>query len=107
MSKQRKSYSNQCKSDAVKLITDQGYNASETAQSLGIHNGILRHWKKQLDSEPSDAFPENGKTSPEKAELMNLRKEVKRLKMERERLKKAAAFFAKESMQYTALSDSK
>ncbi len=79
-------------------MTEQGYNVAEAARSLGIHNGVLRRWKKQLGSDQSDAFPGNGKMTPEKQELIKLRQEVKQLKMEKEILKKATAFFAKESM---------
>ena len=98
MGKKRKNYSKQFKLDAVKLVTEQGYKVSEAARSLGIHDGSLRRWKKQLESGQSNPFPGNGKMSPEKEELMKLRRENKRLKMEKEILKKAAAFFAKESM---------
>lgn len=98
MTKKRKQYSKQFKIDAVKLITEQGYKVSEAARSLGIHEGVLRRWKNQLITDDEQAFPGHGKMSPEKEELIRLRKENKRLKMEKEILKKAAAFFAKESM---------
>jgi transposase len=98
MTKKRKIYSKQFKIDAVKLITEQGYKVTEAARSLGIHDGVLRRWKTQLESDQTHPFPGNGKMSPEKEELIKLRKENKRLKMEKEILKKAAAFFAKESM---------
>lgn len=98
MTNKRKQYSKQFKIDAVKLITEQGYKVSEAARSLGIHEGVLRRWKSQLVADDTQAFPGHGKMSPEKEELIQLRKEVKKLKMEKEILKKAAAFFAKESM---------
>jgi|APSaa5957512622_1039677.scaffolds.fasta_scaffold69293_1 transposase len=98
MTEKRKKYSKQFKIDAVQLVTEQGYNASEAARSLGINAGVLRRWKKQLLSGDEHNFPGNGKMSPEKEELIKLRKEVKQLKMEKEILKKATAFFAKESM---------
>jgi len=98
MTAKRKRYSKQFKIDAVKLVTEQGYKVSEAARSLGIHEGILRRWKQELTSDDAQAFPGNGKMNPEKEELIRLRKEVKKLNMEKEILKKAAAFFAKESM---------
>jgi transposase len=93
----RKTYTKQFKIDAVRLITEQEYKTSEAARNLGIHPGVLRRWKGQLESGGADALPGKGHMTPEKAELHWLRKKVKQLEMEREILKKAAAFFAKES----------
>ena len=98
MTNKRKQYSKQFKIDVVKLVTEEGYKVSETARRLGIHGGILRRWKKQLTAEGMHAFPGNGKMSSEKEELIRLRQENKQLRMEKEILTKAAAFFAKESM---------
>ena len=95
--KKRKTYSKQFKIDAVNLVTEQGYKLSEAARNLGIHPGVLGRWKQQNEAEGTDAFPGKGNMSPEKEELYRLRKENKRLRMEREILKKATAFFAKES----------
>jgi len=97
MTRDRKHYSRQFKVDAVKLVTEQGYNVSEAARNLGIHHSSLRRWKKQFETNSNQAFPGKGNLAPEKDELYQLRKENKRLRMEREILKKAAAFFAKES----------
>jgi transposase len=97
MSQKRKHYSKQFKVDAVKLVTEQGYNVSEAARNLGIHHSSLRRWKKQLETNGNQAFPGKGHMTPEKAELHRLRKENQQLRMEREILKKATAFFAKES----------
>ena len=97
MTKKRKYYSKQFKIDAVKLVTEQGYKASEAARNLGIHHSSLRHWKKQLETDDNQAFPGKGHMIPEKEELYRLRKENKRLRMEREILKKATAFFVNES----------
>ena len=97
MTQERKHYSKQLKIDAVKLVTEQGYKVSEAARNLGIHHSSLRRWKNQLEASGNQAFPGKGHLSPEQQELHRLRKENKRLRMEREILKKAAAFFAKES----------
>jgi transposase len=97
MARKQKHYSKQFKIDAVKLITEQGYKVSEAARNLGIHHSSLRRWKNELEKDSTHAFPGKGHMSPEKEELYRLRKENKRLRMEREILKKAAAFFAKES----------
>jgi transposase len=79
------------KEDAVRLVT-------EAARNLGIHPSLLQRWKTELASAGPNAFPGKGRLSPEQEELQRLRKENQRLKMERDILKKAAAFFAKESM---------
>jgi len=97
MTQKRKHYSKQFKVDAVKLVIEQGYNVSEAARNLDIHHSSLRRWKKQLDADGNQAFPGKGHMTMEKEELYRLRKENKRLRMEREILKKAAAFFANES----------
>jgi transposase len=97
MTQKRKQFSNQFKIDAVKLVTEQGYNVSEAARNLGIHHSSLRRWIKQFETSGNQAFPGKGHMSPEKEEIDRLRKEVKKLRMEREILKKAAAFFANES----------
>lgn len=97
MTQKRKHYSNQFKVDAVKLVTEEGYKVSEAARNLGIHHSSLRRWKTELKDNGNQAFPGKGNLSSEKEELYRLRKEVKKLRMEREILKKAAAFFAKES----------
>ena len=98
MTTEKKKYTPEFKKEAVKLITEQGYKTTEAARNLGIHPSLLNRWKSQLTSEGKNAFPGKGHLTPEKEELQKLRKEVQRLKMERDILKKAAAFFAKESM---------
>jgi len=96
MAQKRKHYSKQFKIDAVKLVTEQGYKVAEAARNLGIHHSSLRHWKKQLETDGNQSFPGKGHMTSDKEELYRLRKEVKKLRMEREILKKAAAFFANE-----------
>ena len=96
MTQKRKHYSKQFKIDAVKLVTEQGYKVSEAARNLGIHHSSLRSWKKQLETDGNQSFPGKGHMTSDKEELYRLRKEVKKLRMEREILKKAAAFFANE-----------
>jgi transposase len=96
MIQKRKQFSKQFKIDAVKLVTEQGYRVSEAARNLGLHHSSLRRWKKELETDGNQAFPGKGHMTSEKEELYRLHKENKQLKMEREILKKAAAFFAKE-----------
>lgn len=96
MTTEKKKYTPEFKMDAVRLVTEQGYKTSEAARNLGIHPGVLNRWKKELSSDGKQAFPGQGRLTPEKEELQKLRKENQRLRMERDILKKATAFFAKE-----------
>ncbi len=93
----RNKYSKQFKKDAVDLMIKEGYKIREAGRNLGIHEATLRRWKKEFEQEGEDAFPGQGNLTPEKEEIFKLHKEVQQLKMEREILKKAAVFFAKES----------
>jgi transposase len=96
MEKKRKKYTQEFKEEAVKLITEQGYKITEAARNLGINVNMLGRWKREIEGGGRDAPALQGGTTMQ-AELSRLRKENKRLKMEREILKKAAVFFAKET----------
>jgi transposase len=67
------------------------------SRDLGIHPNLLRNWIKAFESDPRDAFPGQGRMKPDQAEIERLRREVQKLKAERDILKKAAAYFARES----------
>jgi len=88
----RRKFSQEFKEEAVKLVTEQGYGISEAARNLGIRAGMLGRWKREMKKQAA-----GGNSLALKAELKKLRRENERLRMEREILKKAAAFFAKES----------
>ena len=98
MAKQRRTYSAQFKTEAVKLVTDKGYSTAEAARSLGISHTLLRSWKLAFDKQGDQAFPGQGSLPAVEAELRRLREENKRLQMERDILKKATAFFAREAL---------
>ena len=93
----RKQYTREFKRDAVRLVTEQGYNQAEAARNLGIERRLLGRWIKEFRQDESEAFRGNGKLTSEQEQLRRLREENRRLKMERDILKKAATFFAKES----------
>ena len=93
----RKRYSGEFKREAVGLVMGGGYTVAEASQNLGIPRGMLGRWRKEQIEKQQDAFPGTGHQPSETEELRRLRDENRRLKMEREILKKAAAFFAKES----------
>jgi transposase len=94
----RKKYTKEFKTEAVNLLLTQGYSAAEAARRLGIDPGILGRWKRQLEEKDQDAFPGNGRQSGLEEENRKLRAELRRAQMERDILKKATAFFARESL---------
>lgn len=89
----RKKYTEEFKAEAVRLITEEGYSISQAARNLDINANMLGRWKRELTEDAEI----RQKVADEKEELKRLREEVRQLKMEREILKKATAFFAKES----------
>lgn len=93
----RREFSKEFKRDAISLVTEQGYTRVEAAKSLGIHSALLSRWIREHQEDKGDAFRGRGKLKSEQNELNQLREENKRLKMEKEILKKAALFFAKET----------
>jgi transposase len=93
----RKKYSKEFKPDAIALVVEQNYSQAEASRNLGVNPNMLGRWIKEADNEDGHAFRGNGKLTPEQEEIRNLKAQVKRLEMEREILKKATVFFAKET----------
>ena len=88
----RREYTEDFKREAVALVTEQGYKPSEAARSLGIGDNLVRRWKREFEEEASGVRL----SSDEREELKRLRKENRMLRMEKEILKKASQYFAKE-----------
>src|ERR1700704_3536980 len=97
MARKRRTYTNEFKVEAIKLVTEQGYSVAEAARSLDIGETLLRSWKIAFQAEGDQAFPGNGRLSAVGEELRRPRADNKRLLLERDILKKAAAFFAREA----------
>ncbi len=95
MGKKRRSFSKDFKLEAVKLIKEGGLSVARAAKDLGVYETSLRRWNKQYEVDQGKG-PAETLTTDEKEELRRLRREVRTLRMEREVLKKATAFFAKE-----------
>ena len=93
----RKKYSKEFKLDAIALVVDQNDSQAEAARNLGVNPNMLGRWIKESDNDDGHVFRGNGKLTPEQEEIRNLKSQVKRLEMEREILKKATVFFAKET----------
>jgi transposase len=95
MTKTRKTYDKEFKLSAVKMITEGGMKLSEVSRDLGVNENSLHKWKKDYLSDQQNAFPGKGKMKPEEEELRRLEKELKRVKLENEILKKAIGYFTK------------
>lgn len=93
----RKKYSKEFKLDAISLVLDQNYTRSEAAKSLGLNPNVIGRWIKEHQADDGQAFRGNGKLTPEQEEIRKLKAKVKSLEMEKEILKKATVFFAKET----------
>ena len=93
----RRRFDRAFKLEAVKLVRERGVSAAQAARDLDVHENVLRKWVKEFAADPQHAFPGQGLMKPEQQEIERLRREVIRLKAERDILKKATAFFAKES----------
>jgi transposase len=97
MAKKRKTYTREFKLEAVRLAQRGEASLAQIAGELGIHGNTLRAWVEQLDADPQHAFPGKGRLKPEAEEILAVRRENKRLKLELEFLKKTTAYFAKQS----------
>ncbi|GJL72479.1 MAG: transposase [Nitrosomonas sp.] len=94
----RKQYSKEFKLDAISLVLDQGYAIAEAARSLEIRANMLGRWIKEHQADDNgQSFRGNGKLTPEQEEIRRLKAEIKHLKLERQILKEATVFFAKET----------
>lgn len=94
----RRRFSREYKLEAVRLVVERGVSMSQAARDLDLHVNSLRKWVQDYQADPQHAFPGEGQQKPDAAELTQLRREVAKLRMERDILKKAAAYFARESL---------
>lgn len=91
----RRSFDDEFKQGAVRLVLDEGRSVTDVARSLDLTPSALRNWVEQARADRTKG--KTGLTTEERSELARLRKEVRELRTEREILKKAAVFFAKEN----------
>ena len=96
MARKRRTFTDEFKAEAVALVLDRGLTMNQGAEDLDLTRSSLRNWVRQAEIDRGQGGPEDLSTS-EKEELQRLRKENRVLREEREILKKAAAFFAKEN----------
>jgi len=95
---QRRKFGREFKVEAVRLVRERGVSVAQAARDLDVHETMLHRWVKQAAVDPHYAFPGQGQMKPEQIEIDRLRKEVARLKAERDILKKAAAYFARDAI---------
>ncbi len=88
----KRTYTEDFKRDAVALVTEQGYSKAEAGRSLEIPANMIGRWLQEFEQQASGS----SLSTDEREELKQLRRENRELKMEKEILKKASAYFAKE-----------
>jgi len=94
--RKKRTFTSEFKADAVKLVREGGRSIPQVAKSLDLTETSLREWVERAKIEVGQG-PPDALTAVERAELQRLRREVKRLEMEKQILKKAAVFFAREN----------
>ena len=98
MKQTRTRHTPEFKKEAIALVTVKGHSYGEAAALLNINENMLRRWARELSLNGAEAFPGKGHQSAELEEVARLTRELKRAKMEIEILKKATAYFAKDTL---------
>ena len=98
MAEERRQYTREFKVEAVRLVVEEERPLAQVARELGIGRNLLQRWKRELDGAGvADVFPGNGRLTSQDEEIRRLKRELEQAKQENAFLKKAAAYFAKES----------
>jgi transposase len=84
---ERRRFGREFKLEAVKLVRERGVTVAQAARDLDLHENLLRKWVKDFAADPQHAFPGQGQMKPEQLEIERLRREVHKLKTERDILK--------------------
>ena len=95
---QRQKFGRDFKLEAEKLVLERGVSAAQAERDLDVHANVLRKWSREAEGDPGPAFSGHGNMRPEQLEIERLRRELARMKAERDVLKKAAAYFAKDAI---------
>jgi transposase len=96
-----KRFDKEFKIEAVRLASEPGNTQSEIERDLGISQGIISRWKRELRKDGDQAFPGKGRLKPNDDELRRLKRENERLRQERDILKKAVAIFSEDPNRYS------
>jgi transposase-like protein len=92
---ERRQFTREFKLEAVRLIKERGVSYAQASEDLGVHPTQLRNWVKQFADDPQHAFPGQGQMKPEQLEIAQLKREVLRLKAERDIPKKLSRAVAR------------
>jgi transposase len=96
-----KQYDKEFKIEAVRLASDPGNTQTMVQHDLGIGQGMISRWKRELNLDSEHAFPGKGNLKPQDEEVRNLKREVEKLRRERDILKKAVAIFSEDPNRYS------
>jgi transposase len=96
-----KHYEKEFKIEAVRLALEPGNTQARVERDLGMGQGVISRWKRELKLDGEQAFPGKGRVKPEDAELRRLKRENERLRRERDILKKAVAIFSEDPHRYS------
>ena len=97
MGKRNRHFTREFKLDAVQIVTEKGIPVGKAARDLDIHPNLLHLWRRKYLAEGEKAFTGKGRVKPENAEIRRLRKELEKVKEQRDILKKALAVFSKQN----------
>ena len=90
----RRSFTREFKLEAVRLVTEKGLSQAQVARDLDLDVKMLRRWRREFEAEGDHAFPGQGRLRPDEEQLRQLQRDVERLRMERDILKKALGIFS-------------
>jgi transposase len=99
--KKRRTYDKEFKREAVRLVIEEGRKAAEVERNLGIGRSTVGRWLREMREDPEQAFPGKGYLKPNDEEIRALKRELERVKRERDILKKAVAIFSTEPDRYS------
>jgi len=97
MGERNRHFSREFKRDAVQMVTEKGMPVGKVARELDIHPNLLHTWRRAFLKEGDKAFVGKGRVTPEEAEVKRIKKELEKVKEERDILKKALVFFSRQS----------
>ena len=99
--RRRRKYDKEFKLEAVRLVLEEGHSARSVEQRLGTGQGVVYGWVHEFTDDPEHAFPGKGNLKASDKELYELKRELERVKRERDILKKAVAIFSKDPDRYS------